>query len=112
MISLTSIGAESERVVILELANVAVSPGPFGTVSGIQLAAVFQSPLTGLALHVALPANEWAPIKHEKRQMRGKRFFILPIAAESDKDFKAIRYSLNRCWARQSPKQALPTAPQ
>ena len=33
-----------------------VSAGPFGTVAGVQLAAVFQSPLVGLKFHVALPA--------------------------------------------------------
>jgi len=51
---------------------------------------VFQSPLTGLALQVALPANDWAEIKHDKAQMTGKSLFILPIAAESGRNLKAI----------------------
>ena len=41
----------------LEKANVAISAGPFGTVFGVQLVAVFQSSLVGLALQVALPAR-------------------------------------------------------
>jgi len=41
----------------LERANVAVSAGPLGTVLGVQLAAVFQSSVAGLAFQVALPAK-------------------------------------------------------
>src|SRR5690242_12849424 len=41
-----------------ETAKVAVSAGPLGMVLGVQLAAVFQSPLVGLRFQVALPANE------------------------------------------------------
>ena len=44
---LTSVMAERETLVVLEKANVAVSEGPLGTVAGIQLRAVFQSPLAG-----------------------------------------------------------------
>jgi hypothetical protein len=66
-----------EIAVVLELAKVAMSFGPFGTVAGVQFAAVFQSPLTGFALQVALPAKDWAAIKHEKRQRTGKSLFIL-----------------------------------
>jgi hypothetical protein len=40
----------------LEVANVALSEGPFGTVCGDQLLAVFQSELDGLLPQVALPA--------------------------------------------------------
>ena len=43
--------------VLLEEANVAVSAGPFGTVVGVQLVAVNQSPVAGLAFQVALPAK-------------------------------------------------------
>ena len=57
-ISLTSVAAEIEIAPWLEAAKVAMSPGPFGTVAGVQLAAVFQSPLVGLRFQVALPA--WA----------------------------------------------------
>jgi hypothetical protein len=52
----TSTGAERETSVIFEASNVAVSSGPLGTVLGVQLAAVFQSPLVGLRFQVALPA--------------------------------------------------------
>src|SRR6266536_2276054 len=41
----------------MERANVAVSSGPLGTVGGVQLAAVFQSSVAGLAFQVALPAK-------------------------------------------------------
>jgi hypothetical protein len=55
---LTSIGAEIETAVLLEVAKVATSEAPLGTVLGVQLVAVFQSLLAGFAFHVALPA--WA----------------------------------------------------
>ena len=63
--------------VVFEAPKVATSVGELGTVAGVQLVAVFQSPVVGLALQVALPANDWAAIKHEKAQMTGKSFFIL-----------------------------------
>ena len=53
----TSVFAEIDTPVVLEVANVAVSPEPFGTVIGVQFAAVFQSPLPGLKSHCALPAK-------------------------------------------------------
>ena len=47
-------------LVVSEAPNVAASDDPLGTVSGVQLAAVFQSLLIGLAFQVALPARvEW-----------------------------------------------------
>src|SRR5207249_993977 len=55
-IPLTSVLAEVEMPVTLEEAKLAVSDGPLGTVAGVQLAAVFQSPLVGLEVQVALPA--------------------------------------------------------
>ena len=54
----TSIEAVIETSVLLETPKVAISFGPFGTVAGVQFAAVFQSPLVGLRFQVALPA--WA----------------------------------------------------
>ena len=47
-----------ERLVTSDVAKVAISPGPFGTVFGVQLAAVFQSPFKGFVPQVALPARE------------------------------------------------------
>src|SRR5712692_10262190 len=47
---------EMEMLVVFESAKVAISAGPFGTVEGVQFAAVFQLPLIGLRFHVALPA--------------------------------------------------------
>src|SRR2546423_11766460 len=44
--------------VTFDVPNVATSDVPFGTVLGIQLAALFQSLLEGLLLHVALPATD------------------------------------------------------
>jgi len=63
--------------VTVDSPKVATSSGPLGTVAGVQLSAVFQSLLIGLALQVALLANEWAAIKHDKTQMTGKSLFIL-----------------------------------
>ena len=54
---LTSVGSEMEMPVVLETPNWAVSAGPFGTVAGVQLGAVFQSPLAGLRFQVALSAK-------------------------------------------------------
>src|SRR5262249_44049540 len=48
---------EVKMPVILEKPKVAVSFGPLGTVAGVQLGAVFQSPFVGLRFHVALPAK-------------------------------------------------------
>ena len=53
----TVIRLERETPVMLDVANVAVSVGELGMVAGIQLAAVFQSPVAGAAFHVALPAK-------------------------------------------------------
>ena len=54
---LTSVFDEMETPVILEDANVAVSAGPLGGPPAVQFAGVFQSPVAGLANHVALPAK-------------------------------------------------------
>jgi len=48
--------AEMEGLLVLEGEKVATSAGPLGTVIGVQLLAVFQSPEVGLTSHVALPA--------------------------------------------------------
>src|SRR2546423_15115464 len=53
----TSVVPEFEMLVVFEMSKVAVSDGPFGTVAGVQLAAVFQLPLVGLRFQVALSAN-------------------------------------------------------
>ena len=53
----TSVAAEMETPVIVEVANVAVSADPLGGPPAVQLPAVFQSPVAGLAFHVALPAK-------------------------------------------------------
>src|SRR5207244_1317476 len=52
----TSVVTELDIAVILEKAKVAVSDGPLGTLAGVQFAAVFQSPLTGSEIQVALLA--------------------------------------------------------
>ncbi len=48
--------ADCVTLVVLDVAKVAVSVAAFGTVAGVQLAAVFQSPLVGFRFQVALPA--------------------------------------------------------
>src|SRR5262245_26090088 len=48
---------ETLTFVWFETPKVATSEGPFGTVAGFQLAAVFQSPVAGVCCHVALPAK-------------------------------------------------------
>ena len=53
----TVVFAEIEMAVVFEIAKVAVSADPLGTVAGVQFVAVFQSPETGLRCHVALPAR-------------------------------------------------------
>ena len=50
------VSAERVRPVILEPAKVATSVGPFGTVCGVQLVAVFQSPFVGFKFQEALLA--------------------------------------------------------
>ena len=57
VITLTSIFAESETLVVLERPNVAVSADPLGTVAGVQFVAVFQSPEPALRFQVASPAK-------------------------------------------------------
>jgi len=54
---LTSVVADKLMLVTLDSSNVPVSLGPLGTVAGVQLAAVFQSLVTGLRFQVALPAK-------------------------------------------------------
>ena len=53
----TSVLAERESAVFVDVLNVAVSADELGTVRGIQLLAVSQSPVAGPAFHVALPAK-------------------------------------------------------
>src|ERR1700736_458284 len=53
----TSVSAESETPVVAEVKNVAMSAAPLGTVAGVQLPAVFQSPVAGAGSHMALPAK-------------------------------------------------------
>ncbi len=54
---LTSVVAEMTGRLILEVANVAVFVGPLGGPPAVQLAALFQSVLAGLAYQVAFPAK-------------------------------------------------------
>src|SRR5439155_16378035 len=74
---LISVLDKSETAVVSDVAKVAVSLGPLGTVGGAQLAAVFQSPSVGFRLHVALPPNA---AENGNRQARRKprEAFIAP----------------------------------
>src|SRR5207248_7623241 len=56
-IELTSVGSVGVMFLRCEVAKVAVSAGPFGTVAGVQFAALLQLPLIGLKFQVALPAK-------------------------------------------------------
>ena len=53
----TEVSEESVTLELLETSKDAVSEGLFGTVLGVQLAAVFQLALVGLRFQVALPAR-------------------------------------------------------
>jgi hypothetical protein len=55
---LTSIAVGMLTPVTFDGPKLATSDGPLGTMAGIQFAAVFQSPLEGFVLHVALPARQ------------------------------------------------------
>ena len=54
---LTCVAPSGATNLMLEVANVAVSFGPLGTVAGVQLLAVLQFPVAGLAPQVAFPAK-------------------------------------------------------
>ena len=56
---------------IVEVEKVAMSEGPFGTVWGDQLVAVFQELPPGLLFHVALPAT--AAVRARKRNPKNKK---------------------------------------
>ena len=56
---------------IVEVEKVAMSEGPFGTVWGDQLVAVFQELPPGLLFHVALPAS--AAVRARKRNPKKKQ---------------------------------------
>jgi len=57
----TCVLAETETAVVFERKKAAVSPAALGTVAGVQFPFVFQSPVPGLASHVALPAMAGPP---------------------------------------------------
>src|SRR2546430_12549302 len=53
----TSVLADRETAVVLEVAKKAMSDGPLGGPPAVQFVAGVQSPVAGLANHVALPAK-------------------------------------------------------
>ncbi len=55
--------------VILEVAKKAVSDGPLGGPPAVQLVAVFQSPVAGLANQVALPAKLLCAVESRSDRM-------------------------------------------
>jgi hypothetical protein len=81
---------------MLDAPNVAVSLGPFGTVAGVQLVAVLQSPLVGFRFQVALPAKEWPAINSENKQTTGKSLFI----PQSQQKAAAISRQYEECELR------------
>lgn len=82
---------EMEISVRLETAKVALSKELLGTVAGVQLAAVFQSPLLGLRFQVALAAQmNWHASRErswiEKKSLRTGQEqdrFIAPFEGKS-----------------------------
>jgi hypothetical protein len=83
-----------ERELTAEGPKVAMSVGAFGTVFGVQLAVLFQSPFLGLRFQVAVPANERATIRHNKTQRTGKSLFISRSqqkAAEIARQYQELR---------------------
>src|SRR5437870_960060 len=61
-IPLTSVFADKETAIRLLAANVAISDGPLGMVSGFQFSALFQLSERGFAFHVAVSATLfWMP---------------------------------------------------
>src|SRR5947207_5510953 len=68
---LTSIvmASETKIPVTFETSKVAVSPGPLGTVGGVQLVAVNQLLPAGLRLQVALPAKALPPAESRNRSV-------------------------------------------
>ena len=95
-IPLTSLAVESETLVMLETPKVAVSLGPSGTLFGVQLRAVFQSPLVGLRFQVALPAKADPASATNKdnikrRNGRGRVDFTLLVHPKRGPDDKENR---------------------
>ncbi len=91
--------AATLRFVRLEAANVAMSSWPFGMVAGVQLAAVFQSPLVGLRFQVALPALAlWSRPRARSRfnprqagNRSGLRAFMRSFYPPADVKVKTLR---------------------
>ena len=69
----TVIRLDRETPVMLDVANVAVSVTELGTVTGVQLAAVPQSPVAGAAFHVALPAKVVLPSASRNNSTSGDK---------------------------------------
>jgi hypothetical protein len=67
-ISLTSVSLDIETTLWLLVSNMATSFGPLGTIIGDQFAALFQSPDSGFANHVALVAKAGSTIRKTPRQ--------------------------------------------
>ena len=84
--------SEGETLVVFETAKVAISFNPLGTVAGVQLAAVFHSPLVGFRFHVALQAKAGGTSKQKKNAV-SREISIVRITAEIGRDFKPIQGS-------------------
>src|SRR5438105_2176505 len=96
-------------LVIPDVPKVAMSVVPFGTVCGLQLAAVFQSPLEALLLHVALPASECPCAAKNSSAAATKNLNLLtgmlinePVGMLSLDRLRTHRRCSGRCFARAS----------
>ena len=76
MLSTSTGGNTIEVAGALETPKVAMSAEPFGTVAGVQLAAVLQSPVVGLRFQVALPPKATVPKMRDKANAGKRENFI------------------------------------
>src|SRR5712691_11240423 len=88
-VAMVVIDCETVTSVTLETSNVATS---LGTTSGVQLAAVFQSPLVGLRFQVALPARA-KPARTKSSKTKGSAlvFIFRPFYRRDGSEVKIIR---------------------
>ena len=92
----TSVLAESETPVIVDRPKVAVSAELLGTVAGVQLAAVFQSPVPGAVSHVALPAKA-GPADSMSESAKSVTMIFLEVGLMNFFSLRFVRISERCC---------------
>jgi len=81
---LTCVAPSGATNLTLEVAKVAVSFGPLGTVAGVQLLAVLQFPVAGFASQVALPAKLLFAVASRSVRMAAERRKAHPRESRGD----------------------------